>query len=87
MTKQEEIRDKLRKVYKLWGFESAQCETLLDSTLACLHSQGVVIKVDMGIKDHPAFQTGSQAMMYGYITDQCHLVAVESLIEEGKCKS
>ena len=87
MTKQEEIREGFADWLQGSQYREYNASDLAIASLDYLHSQGVVIKVDMGIKDHPAFQTGSQAMMYRYITDQCHLVAVESLIEEGKCKS
>ncbi len=56
MASRDEIRSKLDKAYKLWGFEVAQRNTLVNTTLACLHSQGVVIEVDRGL---PKWTLGS----------------------------
>ncbi len=47
MTKQEQIRDKAeRLMQEIYGFSPEVSHTILDGLFACLHSQGVVIKVD-----------------------------------------
>ena len=87
MPTREDVREGIKTILREeldLGYEGQLLneDEVTTSILQYLDSQGVVIKVDMGIKDHPAFQTEGQAMMYGYITEKCHLVAVESLIKE-----
>jgi len=90
MTKQEEISKGLAQLTELWiqnnyPIGSQTFSDLADQSLAYLHSQGVVIKVDRELPDNAIYYPPKQLESYNagrQIMISGGYVAVEPLIEE-----